>query len=379
MTGELWSKFEDFWDKEKIEDKAKLYQDFYDGSKKKDQGFTWVSSKDQLNKESNAAKWGIPNHVLGDVDNTEVIIGLFNPGTHMDTDASESCNTVREYIQGEVNKEKENANQTGVDFESKEIYEGNSRDEETLKKFYYDHILSEENVIAQELKKLYKMYENNEEDVRIYLETGNSKSFKLIAYYLGQYYGHLFDNNDGYPGYVRAMKHYIPIFEKMNEAKRQGHKNIDENFEKAVNEIKVANIELVPYRTSTTGDIGFSKSWKSSRLSAQVILNKLENNPDTIVILRSRAKWESLFIELCGSKEEYFEKIEPKLFELGTSGAISIKNVTPVVDKKAKLNYEELSKQHQDRVDEAIDKIKKLISLESFENDLDDMLKEHHK
>ncbi|MFV5937971.1 hypothetical protein ACLIJS_07810 [Mammaliicoccus sciuri] len=86
--------------------------------------FSWINEKDKINKKSKSVHWGIPNHILGDIDNAKVIIGLFNPGTHMNESSSEKCSTVGEYIQNEVSIEKDII--PGVEFDSKEIYEKNT-------------------------------------------------------------------------------------------------------------------------------------------------------------------------------------------------------------------------------------------------------------
>ena len=44
----------------------------------------------------------------------------------------------------------------GVEFESKEIFEENANHNIKLHNFYFDHILSKENVISQELKNYIK-------------------------------------------------------------------------------------------------------------------------------------------------------------------------------------------------------------------------------
>lgn len=51
-------------------------------------------------------KWGIPNHILGDIDKAKFIVGLLNPRTHMKKEESEACNTVGEYIEQEIEIEK---------------------------------------------------------------------------------------------------------------------------------------------------------------------------------------------------------------------------------------------------------------------------------
>ncbi|MGK9289035.1 hypothetical protein [Staphylococcus warneri] len=128
MSENIWNNFENFWDKNEINKKAESYQNYFENKNKKED-FSWVNEKDKDSlKEKNipkSMKWGIPNHILGDIDKAKFIIGLINPGTHMEKSDSENCNTVGEYIVKEKDKEKKieiNENQT-LSFASKEIYE----------------------------------------------------------------------------------------------------------------------------------------------------------------------------------------------------------------------------------------------------------------
>ena len=89
------------------------------------------------------------------------------------------------------------------------------------------------------------------------MKNGKLERFNSVAYYLGQYYAHVFEGSES--AYVEGMNHYQTIFEKMNEAE-QYVSDIDQAFDKALSQMKITNIELLPYRTSTVGDIGFSKN-----------------------------------------------------------------------------------------------------------------------
>lgn len=84
---------EKFWNKEKIKKQAEKYQHMYEHPEDTND-FSWINEKDKINKKSKSVHWGIPNHILGDIDNAKVIIGLFNPGTHMNESSSEKCSTV---------------------------------------------------------------------------------------------------------------------------------------------------------------------------------------------------------------------------------------------------------------------------------------------
>src|SRR5699024_11188699 len=119
--------------------------------------------------------------------------------------------------------------------------------------FYYSHILSRENVLSQELKKLCQVYLNNNS------LPDDNKILSQIAYYFSKYYKGGFNSESSQ---IKSAKcHYERIFEKINVAKRKADKKkIDQKFEKALFEMPITNIELIPYRTK--------KDRKSTRLNS---------------------------------------------------------------------------------------------------------------
>ena len=108
MSQNIFRNFENFWDKNDIKKKAESYQNYYKNNK--DEDFSWINEKDKDSLKkiniSKSMKWGIPNHILGDIDNSKFIIGLLNPGINMKQDEAENCNNVGEYIKKELKSEK---------------------------------------------------------------------------------------------------------------------------------------------------------------------------------------------------------------------------------------------------------------------------------
>ncbi|MCP6640244.1 hypothetical protein NL504_27395, partial [Klebsiella pneumoniae] len=72
----------------------------------------------------------------------------------MRTGIGNECKDITEYVE-EEKKEERNLGVDGVNFESKEYSENLN--------FYLEHVISVENVMAQELKKLYKIFKEDRE------------------------------------------------------------------------------------------------------------------------------------------------------------------------------------------------------------------------
>lgn len=370
MCGNLWNNFEKFWDKSEIERKAEEYQYLYNYPEKvKD--FSWINEKDKLNEKSKAIHWGIPNHILGDIDNAKVIVGLLNPGTHMKSEESKNCDTVGEYIKQEVKIEQNTSRK--VNSESKEVYQGNLNDKDKLYAFYYNHILSKENVISKELKTLYKMYKEDRENLAYYLEDNDEnkkvnryKDFSLIAYYLTKYYSQAFSGVGS--KYKIAIKHYLSIFDKINKVKKLGYE-VEKEFEKALYDIKISNIEFIPYRSYDSNSLKKIENIESSNLSAKILIKKILGDKEAIVILRSMDKWGTLFKSICDKEGINFEKdIAPSLYIFkGQNGAISRDNIVPY--KPRNIND----------VNKVICEIHDIIRLKDFEVYLDDIITEYSK
>lgn len=366
MSEKLWNEFEKFWDKNEIERMAEEYQYLYEHPENADD-FCWVNEKDKLNTNSKAICWGVPNHILGDIDKAKVIVGLLNPGTHMESEVSEKCDTVGKYIKEEVKIEKNSSRK--VDSESKEVYQGRANNIKELHKFYCEHILSKENVISKDLKTLYKMYKKDRGNLEYYLKNNDEYDFNLIAYYLGSYYSKVFSGKESM--YKECIKHYLSIFDKMNQAELLGYE-VEKEFEKALYDIKVSNIEFIPYRSFDSKSLRNLHNLESSNLSAKILIKKILRDKDTIVILRSIKDWKTLFKNICNEEGIDFEKdIAPAIYKFKSrTGAISKGNIAPYkVEKDGNIKS----------VDEVIEKIRDIISLKDFEAYLDDIIANNNK
>lgn len=374
MSQNIFRNFENFWDKNDIKKKAESYQNYYKNNKGED--FSWINEKDKdsLKKRTvkKSMKWGIPNHILGDIDKSKFIIGLLNPGTHMKKEESEACNTVGEYIEHEIEIEKkENQN---FSFTSKEVYEEHLNKDLNMYDFYYSHILSRENVLSQELKKLYQVYLNNNS------LPDDNKILSQIAYYFSKYYKGGFNSESSQ---IKSAKcHYERIFEKINVAKRKADKKkIDQKFEKALFEMPITNIELIPYRTKKSPNaklIGL----ESSKISANAIIEKIMQDKDTVVILRSydrekeedkedKYNWKKLFENICEEKNINFkEHIEPSIYTLKNDqgGSISANSIKPANPNNSMKSEKQVVRE-----------LNESINLSDFEKELDYIIEENNK
>lgn len=362
MSQNIFRNFENFWDKNDIKKKAEYYQNYYKNNKGED--FSWINEKDKDSLKKTAVKksmkWGIPNHILGDIDKSKFIIGLLNPGTHMKEEESEACNTVGEYIEQEIEIEKkENKN---FSFTSKEVYEEHLNKELNMYDFYYSHILSRENVLSQELKKLYQVYLNNNS------LPDDNKILSQIAYYFSKYYKGGFNSESSQ---IKSAKcHYERIFEKINVAKRKADKKkIDQKFEKALFEMPITNIELIPYRTKESPNdklIGL----ESSKISANAIIEKIIQDKDTVVILRSYEtktySWKKLFEDICEEKNINFKThIEPSIyiFKNKQGTALSANSIKPANPNNSMKSEKQVAKE-----------LNESINLSDFEKELDNII-----
>ncbi len=368
MSQNIFKNFENFWNKNDIKQKAEDYHNYFENTDKEGD-FSWINKKDKSSlKENNitkSMKWGIPNHILGDIDKAKFIIGLLNPRTHMEREEYEDCDTVGEYIENEINIEKKE-NQS---FSSKEVYEKNLNKELDMYDFYYRHILSKENVLSQELKKLYKIYINEN-------SLPDNESLSQIAYYFSKYYKGGFNSTS--TQIDSAKYHYERIFKKINESKRTvNNKKIDQKFEKALFDMPITNVELIPYRTKLRREITLKKTQllESSKISANAIIEKIMKDKDTIVILRSYDNqgynWKILFKEICEKRNIDFKKhIEPSIYiyknDQGTS--ISGENIKPANPNNSIKPKEQVAKELNEN-----------INLSDFEKELDTIIESNNE
>lgn len=389
MNQNIFKNFENFWNENEIKQKAKTYHSYFENPEKK-RDFSWVNEKDKDSlKKNNIEKslnWGIPNHILGDIDKAKFIIGLLNPGTNMTEKDAKKCETVGDYIKNEMNKEmgenrdlviRTDEKKYKIPFPgtSKEVYEEKFNKELNIYDFYYNHILDKENVLSQELKKLYELYNDNSDVIEDLKEhkIGSKENriehpLKKFAYYFFTYYKGCFD---GKPNQTKvAISHYERIFQKISEAKsKSNNKKIDQEFEKALFNMPITNIELIPYRTEKKPG-GKLIGLESSKVSANAIIEKIMQDKDTIVILRSYEtktyNWKKLFEKICEEKNIDFKKdIEPSiyLFNSPQNGAISIDNImsaNPNNSRKAEK--------------QVVRELNESINLSDFEKELDHII-----
>ena len=295
MSQNIFKNFENFWNENEIKQKAKTYHSYFENPEKEGD-FSWVNEKDKDSlKKNNTEKslnWGIPNHILGDIDKAKFIIGLLNPGTNMTEKDANKCETVGTYIKNEMNEEmgenrdlvirtKEKKYKIPFPGSSKEVYEEKFNKELNKHSFYYNHILDKENVLSQELKKLYELYNDNidvfEDLKKHYVGKNENKiehPLKKFAYYFWGYYSKSFFEGRGSKLCI-ALEHYENIFNKMDEAiTKVGNETIRQMFEDELLKMPITNIELIPYRTEKKPD-GELIGLESSKVSANAIIEKI--------------------------------------------------------------------------------------------------------
>ncbi|SCT09251.1 hypothetical protein [Staphylococcus caeli] len=369
MDNSIWSDFEKFWNKKDINEKSIKYQELFNNPSS-NQDFTWINKSDVLNSKSKAVNWGIPNHILGDIDNSNFIIGLFNPGTNMKKNISEKCNTVGKYIITEREFEKSLIDTLNV--QSKEVFEISNyklKDNKELCDFYYEHILSKESILSLEIKKLFEIYKMDKQLFNSI--TSNYNQLSSIAYYFAKYYSKVFQDKTTKPLYKNAILHFKNIFKKIELAEKirltnRVEYNIEELFEEALFKISVTNIELVPYRSFNKMDWNNIKELESSKLSAKAIIKKILNDKNTIVILRSISDWKKYFIEICKEENIDFEnEVAPSIYKFKSQNAsLSNKGFIPILGNKADaLNIKS--------VEAVTDALRETIKLKEFEENLD--------
>ncbi|MCC3738096.1 hypothetical protein [Staphylococcus hominis] len=391
MNQNIFKNFENFWDENEIKQKAKVYHNYFENPKKEGD-FSWVNEKDKDSFKKNniekSLKWGIPNHILGDIDKAKFIIGLLNPGTNMIKKDANKCETVGTYIKNEMNEEmgenrdlvirtKEKKYKIPFPGSSKEVYEEKFNKELNKHSFYYNHILDKENVLSQELKKLYELYNDNidvfEDLKKHYVGKNENKiehPLKKFAYYFYTYYKGCFDYNSKSSQIKVAICHYERIFQKISEAKRKGNnKEIDQKFEKALFNMPISNIELIPYRTENAQDLKM-QFLESSKVSANAIIEKIMQDKDTIVILRSyetkNYSWKKLFEDICEEKNINFKThIEPSIyiFKNKQGTALSANSIEPANSTNSIKSTEQVAKE-----------LNESINLSDFEKELDNII-----
>ena len=78
MSQNIFKNFENFWNKNDIKQKAEDYHNYFENTDKEGD-FSWINEKDKSSLKKGdipkSMKWGIHNHILGDIDKAKFIIG----------------------------------------------------------------------------------------------------------------------------------------------------------------------------------------------------------------------------------------------------------------------------------------------------------------
>lgn len=393
MSQNIFKNFENFWNRNDIKQKTEDYHNYFENTDKEGD-FSWINEKDKSSLKKGdipkSMKWGIPNHILGDIDKAKFIIGLLNPGTNMGKKESEACNTVGDYIKNEMNKEmgenrdiviKANEKEYKIPFptSSKEVYEDKFNKELNKNDFYYNHILDKKNVLFQELRTLYKIYKDDINAFKALIDSNKNEKdhpLKKFAYYFWGYYSKtFFEGSDSMIN--NALKYYENIFNNMEKARvKVENKTIQKKFEKALFEMPITNVELIPYRTEEAPE---QKFLESSKISANAIIEKIMQDKDTIVILRSydreneedkenKYNWKKLFENICEERNIDFKKhIEPSIYLFkNQNGSISKNNI-----KEANNSIKP--------VEQVVRELNESIKLSDFEKDLDTIIESNNE
>lgn len=251
-----------------------------------------------------------------------------------------------------------------ISFPSKEVYEKKINTELNKDDFYYNHILSKENVLSQELKKLYKIYNHD----NLLFENMKQNKMKNIGYYFSMYFKGVFNS------FELAKTHYKNIFKKMEKARvTVGSEVIHQKFEEALQKMPITNIELIPYRTEKKPN---QMELESSKISANAIIEKIIQDQHTIVILRSYntqngCNWKNLLKEICEEKNiDFKSQVEPSIyiFKNPRNGSISKKNIKPANPNNSLKTSEQV-----------IEELNRKINLSNFENDLDSIIESNNE
>ncbi len=368
---EFWSNHDDY----DIREKAREYIDLYNSNGNSDH-FSFVHPEDEPYIKTdgcNAVRWGIPNQVLGDIEKAKFIFGLYNPGTQMKTGIGNKCKNINEYVE-EEQKEEDNTGTVSVNFDSKEYSDDSN--------FYLEHVISDENIMSQELKKLYKVFKGNWGAVQKENGDYDSKVVKKIAYYLSAYYSKVFMDNGPKNGFQNSMIYYCNLFEKMERAKVIVKENslnydVEKAFNQAVENIAICNVEMVPYRSNMKGDIKKSKKKElvdlpSTSIVANLIVEKLIVDTDTIAIFRSfspekKTGWRYVLERNAEEQGINFkENIKPALYHFSGQNAAFSKNNIKAYDTSAQNS--------QKKVDAAINTLLEELKIQPFVDELDEII-----
>lgn len=105
-----WNNIGEFWNKTNIDNISEQYINLKNENiNNLNNKFSWIHDEDKpfINTDNcKAADWGIPNQVLGNLENAKIIIGLFNPKSHMSNSQANKCLSVNNYIKNELAESK---------------------------------------------------------------------------------------------------------------------------------------------------------------------------------------------------------------------------------------------------------------------------------
>ena len=131
----------------------------------------------------------------------------------------------------------------------------------------------------------------------------------------------------------------------------------------------ISNIELIPYRTENAQDLKM-QFLESSKVSANAIIEKIMQDKDTIVILRSyetkNYSWKKLFEDICEEKNINFKThIEPSIyiFKNKQGTALSANSIEPANSTNSIKSTEQVAKE-----------LNESINLSDFEKELDHII-----
>lgn len=334
-----WNNIEEFWNKTNINNISEQYINLKNENiNNLNNKFSWIHDEDKpfINTDNcKAADWGIPNQVLGNLENAKIIIGLFNPKSHMSNSQANKCLSVNEYIKNELAE-----SQNDYNLEAHEFFI-NIED-------YKNHIFSKDNVISQELKSLYKLHNES-----VPILDQKQTEIKKVAYYYILYFSKSFNKP-----FREVNTYYKNMFDKINKLKSYSSSNydIENEFYFHLSTMRIYNVELVPYRSKNKNDLKVkTDKLPSSIFIAKQIINCILNEKDIKnkpkVILRSIKDWVNVMQKICEKLDINFNKeIAPYLYSFKSqNAALSQNNILPYTTKNQNVSevinliYQEIS------------------------------------
>lgn len=377
---------QDFWSNHEnydIREKAREYIDLYQSNGNSDH-FSWVHPEDAPYVNANickAIRWGIPNQIIGDIEKAKFVIGLINPGTQISTLAGNQCDNITEYVTAEQ-AEENNTGVNNVHFESKEYSENPD--------FYLEHVISNENIMSLELKKLYKIFK---QDSSAFFSTNNNgeivydkKMIEKVAYYLFAYYSKAFSEEGKYKSAIQnAIDYYYNLFEKIERSKvivneKSLNYDVEQAFNQAVESMLICNVEVFPYRSNGSGDIKIKGGENKKDLSvlisnsyiSDLVIEKLMHDKSTVAIFRSFSTlWERPL-------KNGMEKRNLLLEDYKDTSIFRLKNDQNAGFSKGNIIiYGSSSKESQNKVDTVVDDLLEELKMQPFVDELNEIIEEN--